>query len=529
MTGPRRSLAQTGAWLACLALGLTLPGACSQSLFIQSPYDALPRVSSEDVDRLHPAQALRDDLEAIVDLHERTSPNPYLRVSQEAIRAQVERLKASIDRPLTRREFLPLVMELQAAYRSDHYGQWVPEEDLAAAFARGERLLPFRAAPDGEGLIVVAVSGDESALDPGDRIVRIGNVPADVHLARLRTLAPEESSRYRDTRVREQFRTLSWAAGVTLPAEIEVVRADGSRRTVTVEGVGEGAREGERLSPAGVSPQGAAGLRGEVLIDSPPFRLVLLSGDLPEPAPIALIDFPDMNGVLRGRWDAFLDQAVLAANERGAAGLIVDIRKNSGGSSSLGDALIARLTDRPYRMAAGAVWRRSPESDETFSMMAKPEWRWLTVALPIFLPNYTRLRQGEDLTEMVDVASRPRAEPAFRRPAVLLIGDETASSAMMLADAARTFDLMLTIGQPTGGLPNSLGDVGPFQLPNSKIPVSFSQKLFIRASGDASDLGPVRPHIEVAPIAGSDSALERAILEIRRMNASSHAFGVSGG
>jgi C-terminal processing protease CtpA/Prc len=236
-----------------------------------------------------------------------------------------------------------------------------------------------------------------------------------------------------------------------------------------------------------------------------------------------------MNGVLRGRWDAFLDQAVLAANERGAAGLIVDIRKNSGGSSSLGDALIARLTDRPYRMAAGAVWRRSPESDETFSMMAKPEWRWLTVALPIFLPNYTRLRQGEDLTEMVDVASRPRAEPAFRRPAVLLIGDETASSAMMLADAARTFDLMLTIGQPTGGLPNSLGDVGPFQLPNSKIPVSFSQKLFIRASGDASDLGPVRPHIEVAPIAGSDSALERAILEIRRMNASSHAFGVSGG
>jgi hypothetical protein len=90
---------------------------------------------------------------------------------------------------------------------------------------------------------------------------------------------------------------------------------------------------------------------------------------------------------------------------------------------------------------------------------------------------------------------------------------------MLLADAARTYDLMLTIGQPTGGVPNALGEIGPFELPNSRIVVSFSQKMFIRASGDESDLGPVRPHIEVTPIAGRDTTLERAIVEIRRMAA----------
>jgi hypothetical protein len=47
--------------------------------------------------------------------------------------------------------------------------------------------------------------------------------------------------------------------------------------------------------------------------------------------------------------------------------------------------------------------------------------------------------------------------------------------------------------------------------------VSYSMKRFVRASGDESDLGPVRPHIEVAPVAGRDAALERAIVEIRRM------------
>jgi len=246
---------------------------------------------------------------------------------------------------------------------------------------------------------------------------------------------------------------------------------------------------------------------------------MLLPSESPDAAPIALIDFPTMDGTLGGPWDTFLDEAIAAANARRAAGLIVDIRENGGGDSSLGDALLARVTDRPYRMNSRLVWRRSAESDERFRMMAKPMWRWLIIALPLFIPEYTKLKHGEDLVGESVASSRPRVEPGFHGPTALLIGEGTYSSAKMLADGVRTYDLMLTIGQPTGGVPNSLGDIGPFQLPNSRIVVNFSQKMFVRASGDESDLGPVLPHIEVAPIAGRDAALERAIVEIRRMEA----------
>lgn len=41
-------------------------------------------------------------------------------------------------------------------------------------------------------------------------------------------------------------------------------------------------------------------------------------------------------------------------------------------------------------------------------------------------------------------------------------------------------------------------------------------KQFVRASGDESDLGPVRPHIEVDPVAGRDATLERAVDELRK-------------
>ncbi|MFN7844000.1 MAG: hypothetical protein ACK5N9_19955, partial [Pirellula sp.] len=84
------------------------------SLFIQDPWDAIPKASSEEIAKLHQPDALRADLDEIIALHERTCPNPYLRVSKDSILSLAERLKASIDRPMTRREFLPLVMELQS-------------------------------------------------------------------------------------------------------------------------------------------------------------------------------------------------------------------------------------------------------------------------------------------------------------------------------------------------------------------------------------------------------------------------------
>ncbi|MFO0033896.1 MAG: hypothetical protein ACK55S_01635, partial [Planctomycetota bacterium] len=148
------------------------------SLFIQDPWDAIPKASPEEIAKLHQPDALRADLDEIIALHERTCPNPYLRVSKDSILALAERLKASIDRPMTRREFLPLVMELQSGYRCDHYIQRVPAEELDAALARGEGFLPFQAEPRGDALVVIAVTAEEEAIEPGDTIVQIGSVSA---------------------------------------------------------------------------------------------------------------------------------------------------------------------------------------------------------------------------------------------------------------------------------------------------------------------------------------------------------------
>jgi len=514
----RRWLAVIAATAIAILVASIFLGLWPLSLFIQDPWDAIPKASSEEIAKLHQPDALRADLDEIIALHERTCPNPYLRVSKDSILSLAERLKASIDRPMTRREFLPLVMELQSGYRCDHYIQRVPAEELEAALARGEGFLPFQAEPRGDALVVIAVTAEEEAIEPGDTIVQIGSVSAVDHLARLRSMVPAETVRAQDAFVRRSFQSLNWAAGVSLPTDVEIVRADGSRHIVTVEAVGK--RKINRTLPRASLPNASAVSQGEVLVDSPPFRCLLLPGDQSEPAPIALIDFPTMDVMLSSQWNEFLDQAIAAANMRNAAGLIVDIRKNPGGSPRLGNDLLARINDRPYREFARLVSRRSVESDEMLRLAAKPVIRWLFgVLLPLYNPGYAELDHGEELTNKINVESYPRVEPGFDGPTCLLTGDGVYSAAVVLADCARTYELMLTIGEPTGGCPNQIGHIGPFQLPNSKIVVNFAQRVYLRASGDETDMGPVHPHIEVTPIPGRDTALERAIEEIRKMQA----------
>jgi hypothetical protein len=58
-----------------------------------------------------------------------------------------------------------------------------PSENFEFALARGEQMLPIRAAPRDDGLVVVAVAESERAIEPGDTIVRIGTPRASSLMA----------------------------------------------------------------------------------------------------------------------------------------------------------------------------------------------------------------------------------------------------------------------------------------------------------------------------------------------------------
>jgi C-terminal processing protease CtpA/Prc len=95
--------------------------------------------------------------------------------------------------------------------------------------------------------------------------------------------------------------------------------------------------------------------------------------------------------------------------------LVVDIRLNEGGDSSVDDALISGLRDRPNWRSSGRLFA--------------------------------------------------------------LIGGGTFSSGLWTADDLRKSGAIL-VGEPTGGKPNHYGQVSTFSLPNSRLRVGYSTRLF---------------------------------------------------
>lgn len=73
-----------------------------------------------------------------------------------------------------------------------------------------------------------------------------------------------------------------------------------------------------------------------------------------------------------------------------------------------------------------------------------------------------------------------RESPTLQRQGsvVVLIGHETFSSGLLNAIDLKMTAHAVLIGEPTGGKPNSFGDIQTYQLPNSKLTFSYSTKYF---------------------------------------------------
>ncbi|MEM1416295.1 MAG: S41 family peptidase [Myxococcota bacterium] len=195
-----------------------------------------------------------------------------------------------------------------------------------------------------------------------------------------------------------------------------------------------------------------------------------------------------------------------------ASGVVVDLRNNRGGSTYVGDLLLSHLSDRPYRLFGQKRWRVSRE------MQAYLREQWSGTAFE----GYLRAEPGTDFVEVPEVVARPSLGPRFQGPAVLLIGRDTLSAAMMTANAAEDFGLAMLVGEPTSSSPNYFGEVYRTELRHSGLTLEISSAEFVRANGNHADAAPVRPTRHVRsppgrPPGPSDDAVRVALDGLRAL------------
>jgi len=193
-------------------------------------------------------------------------------------------------------------------------------------------------------------------------------------------------------------------------------------------------------------------------------------------------------------FDAFLQSTFQQIKEKGFTDLIIDIRYNSGGNSSLNDLLLAYITDKPYRQASKRFWKVSDVAIAELKSRGVEDMYG-----PDFLEKYS-LEGDSILLDFGGEEPPQKPEPVqhfFEGSTYVLIGPKTFSSANMLADAIATFKLSTLVGTPTGEMTNDFGEQKTELLNHSQLPFNFSIAYDIGADGNGKKIETVQPDILV--------------------------------
>lgn len=408
------------------------------------------------------SKLFREDVEQLIRVVDEVHPNPYYYVSREQADEARRTLWSSIENPLTRTEFYSSLGRFTSTFEDGHLAVVPPADEFREHLDAGERVFPFEIEYVSGHVRVAETYDDDGTIEVGDQLVSINGHTADSLFA---TFVREQSGepRYRSVRARHAFRLLLWIYGIHAPYTLDWLDSrDGQPRTAQLDGATRATIAEKREASSGQSAH---------------YRFVVLDDQ------IGLIEFRSMQD--EKAFAVFLEETFTRCQAESIIGLIVDLRRNGGGNSRLGDALLAYITGKPYRMAARKEWKVSQSYKDYLRASGTQANRYVESAV------------GDTLVYEAKVKSAPDNPLRFEKPVCFLIGAETYSSAVMLANAVGDFDLATLIGEETGGRPNSFGETLRFTLAHSRLRVDVSSATWIRANGDTADKRGVMPDITV--------------------------------
>lgn len=272
------------------------------------------------------------------------------------------------------------------------------------------------------------VDGTALHLADGARVTALNGVPTDRLWEQYQQLGSDESpaaARY------------SFASMVGLPSRLAWLGAPGEGVQVTTAG-------GTRSLPM-VPPRPSRG------------------------GPVAAYRFEADLGVLvihsctpGAEYSGVLKDFFAAVAQRGVRRIVVDLRDNGGGDSTVANEFLRWLDVDRYR-TQGSTRRYGP---------------WLRTSEP-------------------EVAENARVAEPYRGEVFVATSPVTFSSAVIFTYLLRDNNLATVVGEAPANNPTSYGDVISYRLPHTRLAWQTTWKLFIRASGDTDATRQLVPDLEV--------------------------------
>lgn len=431
---------------------------------------------------------VKEDIQFWFTTMEESHVNMYHSISKKNMQDLADSLLTHFTDSITHTDAILIFSELGAALNEGHVG--LVSSRITDSLYNQSLRFPFQLQKVNEDSWVIAYDiSSTQKLEMNDKIIAINNISISEFNKKFKALFGGLES-WRKEQIAYYSKKLLFLAGITSPFHMDVIKEDGSKVQLTVEGF-------HRSQTDSITKMLTAKMNNQ---STKPYEFSWLKNN------IGYLNYRSMRNDATAPFDQFLNSVFTSLRDSNATGLIIDLRENGGGDSQLGEQLLAYFNKKPYILAGGMKWKIS--SHYKAFLKASKNYNEADNKFYMSQPD------GNTYTYVNRELKKPTIkDPFFEGKVAFLIGTGTFSSANMLADGVVSYQLAATFGESTGESPNDFGEMFNFMLPNSYIIARAASKMFTRANKDEKNLGPVVPEKIIIPTAADKKQKKDPVLE----------------
>jgi len=459
-----------------------------------------------------PAQ-LHQDIDVLLKKFESIHPDYFGQTPRSIVIKRYERLKARINKPLTRIDFMNMFAPVAfGVIRDGHNYVNAPEDDLQQYIGKGGTFFPLPVTIYHKKLFVNSIRAE---IPYNSEIRSINDIPAPEAVNTILSSYNPENDSYKEGFLSGDFSKLYWFNyGIIKQFTIRYV-----------DSINTGVKQ---ITIAGRSLRQVDKLRGK---PSQAIKNYLIS--YPN---YAFYELAELNvGVLEYKacddlehFRPFCDSMFARIKKDRLKNIVIDVRGNVGGTTRLNDILFEFLTDKPIAQFAEVDIKVSKEAKHDLIQANRKYAGWFKWYNYLYYPIYIRqdpkrkllltASNGAIVKQTFEPIKPQTNELMFKGNVYLLTDCGTYSSAAIFAAAFKCYHLGTIVGQETGEPTCFTGDWVSVVLPNTKLECAISDRRFILPCGKCDGHG-VLPDYVVNDI---DDAMEVAKKLIVKNKASSY-------